>query len=349
MMESMLNEWGGETLVIHRDEPTASWIVIAMHSSHLGPATGGTRMKSYPDLQAAIADACNLSAGMTYKFAVPGFARGGGKAVLAIPEVLTPEDRRDLLLRYGELVKGLNGVFYTGPDVGTSVDDMDTIAETGSPYIFCRSIPAGGAGSPAPYTALGVLTAIQAACDSLFGDGELRGRRVLVQGAGNVGANLLERLLTAGAEVSFSDVDEETIQHFRDKRGLAFISPEEVYRFECDVFSPCALGGILNADTIPQLKCRAVVGGANNQLADSTDAERLQERDILYAPDYVVNVGGAMAVIGIETMGWSPQEAERQVMDSVRGALDRIFEMTSAEGITTDEAASRLADEHLAN
>lgn len=348
MMESLLKDWGGEKFIIQHDKPTDSWILIALHSSHLGPATGGTRMKSYPDLQTAIVDACNLSAGMTFKFAVPGFGRGGGKAVLSVPGSLTPTDRKKLLLRYGNLVQELRGMFYTGPDVGTSEEDMDTIAETGAPYIFCRSLSAGGAGSPGPYTALGVYTAIQVTCESLFGDASLKGRRVLVQGAGSVGSNLIDKMLADDAEVIFSDVNEDTIQRLQNEYGLSYVRPDDIYETECDIFSPCALGGILNENSIPQLKCRAVVGGANNQLEDPGDAQRLQENGILYAPDYVVNVGGAMGVIGIETMGWSTQEAENQVIESVRSSLGRIFEMNAIEGITTDEAAHRMADEHLA-
>jgi leucine dehydrogenase len=346
-MEALLKNWGGEKLLIQYDEATGSWILIAMHSSRLGPATGGTRMKPYSDLQSAIADACNLSAGMTYKFAVPGFPRGGGKAVLSIPQGLTSSDRQGLLLRYGELIKDLNGMFYTGPDVGTSVADMDTIAKTGAPYIFCRSEQTGGAGSPGPYTALGVYTAIQVTCQSLFGSSDLAGRLILVQGVGSVGSNLIDKLLAENAQVLFSDVEEEIIKHFRDERGITYVTPDEVYATDCDIFSPCALGGILNDDTIPMLNCKAVAGGANNQLANPKDAERLRSHHILYAPDYVVNIGGAMGVIGIETMGWSPQEAEQQVVASVRGALDRIFKISNQEGITTEVAALRLANENL--
>lgn len=347
MMESLLQEWDGETVIVRYDRPAGAWIFIAIHSTHLGPATGGTRMKSYPDQEAALGDALRLAAGMTYKFAVPGIRRGGGKAVISIPRDLEPGSRRDLLMRYGKLVRQLGGLFYTGTDVGTSSNDMDIIAETGAPYIFCRTPEAGGAGSSGPITALGVFTGIQTACEHVFGEASLRSRKVLVQGVGSVGGMLIEHLRKAGAEVLFSEVDEISIQRLRNEPGLQFVPVEEIYTTECDVFAPCALGGVLNENTIPRLKCRVVAGAANNQLAQPQDAERLRGRGIIYAPDYVVNVGGAMAIPGIETLGWPQAEAEEKVVKSVRYALQRIFEMAESENITTDDAAHRLAEAHL--
>jgi leucine dehydrogenase len=304
-------------------------------------------MKYYPSQEDALRDALRLAAGMTFKFAVPGLARGGGKAVLSIPQDLTEPSRADLLRRYGALIHQLGGYFNTGPDVGTSSADMDIIAETGSPYVFARSPAAGGAGSPAPFTAAGVFTGIQIASEHAFRESSLKGRTVLVQGVGNVGGILIEHLRDAEAEVMFSEVNEDLIRRFRDELGLRFIPLEDVFITACDVFAPCALGGVLNADTIPNLKCRVIAGGANNQLATAEDAKRLQAKDILYAPDYVVNVGGALAITEMELSGWSKAEAEEKVIESVRGALHRIFEMGEAEGITTDEAARRIAEEHL--
>jgi leucine dehydrogenase len=345
--ETLLKAWDGEAVIIRHDRPTGTWIYIAVHSSRLGPATGGTRMKNYPSQEEALRDALKLAEGMTYKFAVPGFPRGGGKAVLSIPEDLTDQSRTNLLRRYGALIHQLGGYFYTGPDVGTSSSDMDIIAETGDPYVFARTPAAGGAGSSGPFTAIGVFTGIVVACEQAFGETSLKGRKVLVQGVGSVGGKLIEHLLNEGAEVMFSEVDESQVQHFRDELGLQFIPIEEVYKVASDVFAPCALGGVLNADTVPQLKCRVIAGGANNQLAAPDDAEKLQRRDILYAPDYVVNVGGALAITGMELLGWSNAEAEEKVVESVRGALKRIFEMAEIEGITTDEAARRVAEEQL--
>jgi leucine dehydrogenase len=347
MIESLLREWSGETVIVRYDRPTGAWILIAIHSTRLGPAGGGTRIKSYPDLQAALQDVFRLAEGMTYKFAGPGMPYGGGKAVIALPGDFDPQARPALLRRYGALVHQLGGLFFTGPDVGASPADMDIIAETGAPYVFGRTPASGGAGSSGPATALGVFTGIQVACEHLFGEPSLRGRRVLVQGTGSVGGSLIEYLRAAGAQVLFSEVDEGAIHRFRDELGLQFVPPEAVYTMECDVFAPCALGGVLNANTIPQLKCRAVAGGANNQLADAKDAERLQARNILYAPDYVVNVGGAMFLLGVETQGWTQERAEKEVVESVRRALRQVFELAATEGIPTDAAARQIAGQRL--
>lgn len=347
MIDSKLKTWEGETVIIHFDRPSAATIIIALHSSRLGPATGGTRMKNYPDFESALEDALRLSAGMTYKFAVPGFPRGGGKAVISLPEKFSPQMRTGLLQRYGKLIHKLNGQFYTGPDIGTSPSDMDIIAETGAPYVHSRTPQAGGAGSSGPFTALGVFTGIKAACQHVFGSVTLAGRRVLVQGVGSVGQKLIEYLRSAKAEVLFSDIDEKIIRKYRDEIGLEFVPPEKLFDTECDVFSPCALGNVISKESIERLKCRIVAGGANNQLTETKDAQRLQAKKILYAPDYVVNIGGAMAITGMESMGWSHQEAEKQVVESVRNALGRIFELTETEGITTEAAARRIAEERL--
>jgi leucine dehydrogenase len=304
-------------------------------------------MKSYPDVPAALQDALRLAEGMTYKFAGPGLAYGGGKAVIALPSDFDPQARPALLRRHGALVHHLGGLFYTGPDVGTSSADMDIIAETGAPYVFCRTPAGGGAGSSGPFTALGVFTGIQVACEYLFGEASLKGRRALVQGTGSVGGTLIEYLRAADAEVVFSEVDEGAIRRFRDELGLQFVPAEAATSTECDIFAPCALGGVLNANTIPQLKCRVVAGGANNQLASSEDAASLRARGILYAPDYVINVGGAMAILGLETQGWTQERAEQEVVESVRHTLRKIFEVAATERIPTEVAARQIADERL--
>lgn len=346
-VESLLGAWDGETVIVRHDKATRAWIFIAIHSTRLGPADGGTRMKAYPDLPAALQDALRLSEGMTYKFAVAGIRRGGAKAVIALPPGFDPQERPALLRRYGTLIRQLGGLYHTGPDVGTSSADMDIIAETGAPYVDGCTLAAGGAGDTGPITGLGVFAGIQVVCERLFGDPSLHGRRVLVQGMGQVGGTLVGHLRAAGAEVLFSEINEAAVRRFRDDQGLTFVPGGSAYQTECDIFSPCALGGVLNATTIPQLRCRAVAGGANNQLGTLEDAERLHTRGILYAPDYVINVGGAMGSIGMEAMGWSYERAEREVVEGVRRALRRVFDAAEAEGITPEAAARRLAEERL--
>jgi len=346
-MEALIQQWEGETVIMQYDMPTGAWIFIAVYSTRLGPAAGGTRMKWYPDVNAALEDAMRLAKGMAYKYAVPGMPWGGGKAVIALPDDFDPGLRPGLLRRYGKLVHQLGGLFYTGPDMGTCSADMDVIAETGTPYIFACTPDAGGSGSSGPYTALGVFTGIQAACERVFGEASVRDRRVLVQGTGSVGGPLIEYLRSSGAKVAFSEVDQAAISHYRDDLGLEFVSSEEVYGTECDIFSPCALGGVLNKDTIPELRCRIVAGGANNQLADMEDAERLRARGILYAPDYVVNVGGAMAILGMETLGWDRDRAGKEVPASVKRALRQVFALAAEKDMSTEAAAEHIADERL--
>jgi leucine dehydrogenase len=347
--QSLIEDWDGENVIIRHDRPAGAWILIAIHSTRLGPATGGTRMKSYPAPEAALADAMKLAEGMTYKYAVPGMARGGGKAVICVPPDLDSQRRSGLLRRYGELLHRLGGYFQTGPDVGTSPADMDTIAQTGAPWVFCRTEAAGGAGPSGPLTALGVFTGIQVACEQIFGSPSLAGRRVLVQGLGSVGGTLIEYLREAGARVLWSEVDRRLIERYQGSPGLEFVPPEAVYTTRCDVYSPCALGGVLDRRSIARLACRVVAGGANNQVAGPEDADALRARGILYLPDYVVNVGGAMGITGIEAMGWTRAQAEERVAESVRSALARILELSGAEDISTESAARRIAEQHLSS
>jgi leucine dehydrogenase len=345
--EALLSAWGGERLVVRPDLETGAWVIVAIHSTVLGPAAGGTRMKTYPDLDSAVIDALRLSSGMTLKFAAPGLPFGGGKAVIALPPDFDPVDRPALLRRYGEVISEFGGMFRTGPDVGTTPEDMDVIASTAGPFVFCRTPAAGGAGDPGPYTALGVVASIEAVCERLFGDPSVLGRRVLVQGAGDVGGPVIRRLVAAGADVSFSEISDSLIRQFRDEVGVPFIAADGVLEADCDVLTPCALGGVLNEQSIPLLRCAAVAGSANNQLAEEADGDRIRGRGILYAPDFVASVGGAMAISGIEALGWATDQAEREVADYVPRTLHRIFDVADAEDISTNEAARRLAEEHL--
>ncbi|UCD77521.1 MAG: Glu/Leu/Phe/Val dehydrogenase [Desulfobacterales bacterium] len=347
MMENLIRDWNGETVITRYDRPSGAWIFIAIYSTHLGPAGGGTRMKTYPDAASALRDAQRLAEGMTYKLALSGMNFGGGKAVIAAPEDLAPDSRPDLLRRYGKLIRQLGGLFYTGPDIGTSATDMNLIAEAGAPYVFGRTASAGGAGSSGPATALGVFAGMQVASELIFGARSLKDRRVLVQGAGSVGGALIDYLQSAGAEVIFSDVEEGAVCRFRDGLGLQCVPAEEVYHLDCDIFAPCAGGQVLNAQTISQLKCRVVAGSANNQLAEPEDAQRLKERGILYAPDYVINFGGAMFLVGMETQGWTRKKAEKMLTDGVQDALSQIFELALTRDITTESAARQVAEQRL--
>jgi glutamate dehydrogenase/leucine dehydrogenase len=347
-MEELLRQWDGECVVVRHDPPTQAWILIAVHSTRLGPAIGGTRMRGYPGVSEALEDAQRLASGMTLKLALTELDAGGGKAVLCVPRRLEGAERAGLLRRYGALVHSLGGLFQTGPDVGTSAEDMDTIAETAGPFVHSRPEGSGGAGDSAPYTALGVEAGMRAVCERLDGDGSLAGRRILIQGIGNVGRHLLERLLQAGAEVLVSDVDARALQQAAAAGAVRVVPPDEALAAECELFAPCALGGVLNEQSIARLRCRAVVGSANNQLARPEDAERLQARGILYAPDFLVSFGGALGVLGCETRGWSPQEARERVAGSIRRRLAEVLALAEAEGLGPEAAARRLAERRLA-
>ncbi len=345
-LESLLRAWDGEDIVLHYDPPTGAFMVIAIHSTRRGPACGGTRMKSYPDLASAVQDALRLAGGMTFKFAAANFEMGGGKAVLALPPNFDVRERTGLLKRYGALVHQLGGLYYTGPDVGTNSADMDVIAETGAPYVFARTPQAGGAGDSGPITGLGVYHALRATCDEMDGNSSLAGRRILIQGIGSVGWTLAGLLKEAGADVSFNDVRPEAEEQGRKWR-LRWVPAEELYTTHCDIFAPCALGGILNAQTIPLLDCRAVAGAANNQLATVDDADRLLARSILYAPDYICNLGGAMGITGIEALGWTREQAEARVAAAVTETLREVFALSREQGISTDRAARRIIERRM--
>lgn len=344
--EELLDAWDGETAVIQRDRESGGWIFICLHSSRLGPSGGGTRMKVYESPAEGLQDAMRLSGGMTRKLAVAGLPFGGGKAVLAVPELPDGERRRALLLRYGDLVESLGGAFRTSSDMNTGEADMDVIGER-TKYVFGRSVEAGGSGNPGPATAVGVHHGIRASLARVFGSDELAGRRVVIQGAGAVGSPLADLLADAGASVIVADVDPERAAAVVSRVGGVTLPAEKVYETECDVFAPCAVGGTLSSETVPKLRCRIVAGSANNQLAEPEAAELLQEREILYAPDYVINGGGAIAIIGLEQLGWSRAELDA-ALAQIGETLRRIYERADSQGRSTAVAAEALAEERLA-
>lgn len=346
-LDALMRSWDGEEIILRHDQPTGATIIVAVHSTRLGAAAGGTRVKTYPTVEDAIYDAQRLAEGMTFKFAAAGMARGGGKAVIAVPPGLDVAARDDLLRRYGALIHQLGGLFACGADVGTSARDMDIIAETGAPYVFGRTPERGGSGDPSPATAIGVLSGLKVTCARLFGSDALAGRRIVVQGAGKVGYPLLRLLHDEGAELTCGDMDAAAVERARAELGATVAPPDAVYDVECDIFSPCALGAILNSETIPRLRCRAVVGSANNQLAIPEDVDRLRERDILYAPDFVVNSGGAIYLLGREVLGWSEQKTLDHIATSVRDTLTQVYAMADEQSIATSTAAERVAQQRI--
>jgi leucine dehydrogenase len=343
--EELLDRWDGEQAVIHRDRESGGWIFICMHSTRLGPAAGGTRLKVYDTPADGLRDAMRLSAGMTAKLAVADLGLGGGKAVLAVPSIPAGEERTALLHRYGAIVASLRGGFITSSDVGTGETDMDVIAEM-TEHVFGRSRGRGGAGDPGPFTAVGVFQGIKASLAHVYGSDDLAGRTVLVQGAGSVGGALAELLGHGGATVLVADVDPDRAAAVASAAGGSVVDASAALETECDVYAPCALGATLSADSIPRLRCRIVAGSANNQLARPEDAELLQPAGILYAPDYVINAGGAIAINYLELNDRSQVEVDA-ALARIGDTLKEIYTQAEAKGITTAAAANALAAARL--
>jgi leucine dehydrogenase len=302
-------------------------------------------MKVYGAPAEGLQDAMRLSAAMTRKLAVAGLPFGGGKGVIAVPEIPSGEKRRELFVRYGDLVASLGGVYRTSSDMNTGEADMDVIGER-TDYVFGRSVAAGGSGSPAPPTAIGVFHGMRASLAHVFGSNDLAGRRVVIQGAGGVGSVLAEQVAGAGAAVLVADIDAGRAQLVAERVGGAALPADEVFDTECDVYAPCAVGGTLSVESVPKLRCRIVAGSANNQLAEPEAAELLRERGILYAPDYVINVGGALGIVALEQLGWNESEFGAGLA-KIGDTLRDVYERADAQGISTAAAADLLAEERL--
>jgi leucine dehydrogenase len=323
----LIEGWDGVGVVVRHDQLTGSWIFVALHDDTLGPATGGCRMKVYARPEEGLLDALRLSEGMTYKWAAMDFPFGGGKTVLAIPRPLVGHERVGLFHRFGELLNSLGGRYGTGADLGTTTEDMQTIAEV-SEYVIGVHGRTEGPMDPSPFTALGVFEGIRASLRHRTGEGDVRGRRILVQGVGAVGAALSKRIVGAGGVLLLSDTDERRLSEVATELDAEVVEPENVYGTDCDVYAPCAIGATLNPETIATLRCQVVAGAANNQLASPTDAALLQDRDILYAPDYVINGGGAMAFTLIYQGEDRVAQLERRV-SAIGATLEIIFDEAS--------------------
>lgn len=337
----------GHEQVVHGFDPaTGLRAIVAIHSTALGPALGGTRIRPYETEEEALADALRLSEAMSLKAAAAGLDFGGGKAVVIgdPATVKTPE----LLVAFGHLVDGLCGRYITAEDVGTTVEDMRLIRKA-TPWVTGLPRDEGGSGDPSPLTARGVLAAMRAVAEHLWSTPSLRGRKVALQGIGKVGGALLDLLLGAGVEVVISDLDTGAARRAGAAApGVRVVDPDEILAGPCDILAPCALGGILDDRTIPRLRCSAIVGSANNQLAREDHADALAARGILYAPDFVVNAGGIINIaVELEPGGYVPEEAVRRV-DRIFENMRNVLERAAASGVTPAAAATALARERIA-
>lgn len=335
-----------EQVVFGHHAPTGLRAIVAIHSTARGPAIGGTRFLPYRSEADAVADVCRLARGMTYKHAVAGLDAGGGKAVIiGDPRTLRSEA---LIRAYARFVDGLGGRYLTAEDIGTTQDDMDLIGSE-TPYVTGTREALGGSGDPSPATAWGVRCALEAVAERLGDDG-LAGRHVVVAGVGKVGSALVDHLVAAGARVTIADVSEAAVASVRARHPtVAVVDPARAHAVGADVFSPCALGAVLSARTIPELRCAAVCGSANNQLASATDGQRLVASGVLYAPDYVVNAGGVINIAEERHPSGAPYDRSRawRRVAGIAETLRDVFDRADAEGITPAEAADRSAEERI--
>ena len=334
-----------EELVVSRGERSGSTMAIAIHSTALGPALGGARLWRYETSDQGVEDALRLARGMTFKAAAAGLSLGGGKGVICAPSGGPPlgEARTALLHDFGDLVADLDGRYITAEDVGTAPADMVEIA-TRTAHVTGLPTELGGSGDPSPFTALGVQAAMHAACAASFGTREFGGRTVVIAGLGHVGERLARGLAEAGAQLTVSDIDPAK-RAVAEELGADWVDPAKAAVHECDVFSPCAVGGAIHAGNVEELRCRVVCGAANNQLADERLAERLAEWGILFAPDFIANAGGLINVYR-EVEDLSAERAAEMTL-GIEQTMARIFARASSCGATPLDAARDLAAERL--
>ncbi len=335
----VLAEQGHEQLVFWSEPELGYRGIIAIHDTTLGPALGGTRFWNYASDEEAVVDVLRLAQGMTYKAAIAGVNLGGGKSVIMGDN--RARDREMIFRAHGRAVESLGGRYITAEDVGTSVDDMEFVRMETNSVVGIH----GGSGDPSPVTAYGTYQGIRASAERVYGDPSLEGRHVTVQGLGHVGYHLCGFLSDEGARLTVTDIDEGRIARVRDDFGAQVVAPDDIYSLDADIFSPCALGSVVNDETLKVLKVDIVAGAANNQLAEPRHGQELHARKILYAPDYVINAGGLINVYG-ELNEWGAERSKRKAGE-IFGTLLRIFELADAEGVPTAVAADRVARDRV--
>ena len=342
-----MKRYGHEQLCVYSDPGANLRAFIAIHDTTLGPAVGGVRVWSHRTEDDAVLDVLRLARAMTYKSAAAGLPLGGGKAlIMADPR----KDKSEALFRaFGRFVDTLGGRYITTEDVGSTMQDLEWVAQetehvTGLPEFR------GSSGDPSEVTGFGLYQGMKACAQSVWGTDSLKGQVIAIQGFGKVAGSLTHHLLEEEKDVRLivTDISEDALAHAREHEGITTVAPDEIYDVECDILAPCALGGVLNKDTIPRLKCKVVCGGANNQLLEEQDALRLQQRGILYAPDYIVNAGGVIN-ISCEVDGPYSPEAALEKAARIFDTMQQVIHTAKTQGITTAQAADRLAEKRLAS
>ena len=336
---------GYEKVARCRDEASGLHALIAVHDTSLGPALGGMRMLPYPNEEEALTDVLRLARGMTYKSAVADTGLGGGKSVIiGDPQKIKSEG---LFQAMGRFIHSLEGRYITAEDMNIKIADLE-IVRGETRWVTGLSKESGSSGNPSPYTAYGCVVGMRAALEEVFGSPSFEGRHVVIQGVGAVGGRLAVLLKERGAKVTICDLWDDAVQRLTAEHDFNVVDDADHLDIECDIYAPCARGAGINDETIPQLKCKAIAGCANNQLLEPGHAEVLRGKDILYAPDYVINAGGIINV-SIELLeGGYDEEAAVQKIENIYVNLKRVCELSRTEQIPTNEAAARLAERRIA-
>lgn len=342
-MFEMLEERDHEEVVFFSDKKSGLRAIVAIHNTTLGPALGGCRMYPYVSTEEALVDVLRLSRGMTYKAAVAGLNLGGGKAVI----VGDPKKHKNEILfrAFGRFVQGLGGRYITAEDVGTNVLDMEYVRME-TRFVTGVSKALGGSGDPSPVTALGTYQGIKACAEKVLKTSSLKGVRIVVQGIGHVGYHLVRHLHDEGAKIYVNDVDMDRVKRACGEFGAEYVDAKDLFELDAEIFSPCALGAVINDETLPKLKFKIIAGAANNQLqAEDKHGRQLVERGIVYAPDYVINSGGLINVYN-ELEGYNQEKALAQAKN-VHDIVRRILDLSEKENIPTHVASNRLAEERI--
>ncbi|WP_124727229.1 branched-chain amino acid dehydrogenase [Staphylospora marina] len=331
-----------EQLILCQDQASGLKAIICIHDTTLGPALGGTRMWTYNSEEEAIEDALRLARGMTYKNAAAGLNLGGGKTVI----IGDPrKDKNEAMFRaFGRFIQGLNGRYITAEDVGTTVEDMDII-HMETKYVTGISPAFGSSGNPSPVTAYGVYRGMKAAAKVAWGEDSLKDKTIAVQGVGNVAYNLCRHLHEEGARLIVTDINQDNVRRAVEEFGAEAVEPEKIFDVDCDIFAPCALGGIINDETIERLKAKVIAGAANNQLREERHGDMLEQKGIIYAPDYVINAGGVINVAD-ELQGYNRERALKKV-EGIYDNILKVFEIAKRDGIPSYKAADRMAEERI--
>ena len=341
---SEISHLGHEQVVFCHDQATGLKAIIGIHNTVLGPALGGTRMWNYASEADALTDVLRLSRGMTYKAAITGLNLGGGKAVI-IGDA-KKHKTEPFLRRFGKFVESLNGKYITAEDVNMKTRDMEYIGME-TKHVTGLPESMGGGGDPSPVTAYGTYMGMKATAKKVYGNDSLTGKKIAVQGVGQVGMYLVEHLKKENAEVFISDIDDEKLKHVSDEFGAKVVGQDEIYDLDMDIYAPCALGATLNDDTIERLKCEIVAGAANNQLEDEMKhSNMLIDKNITYAPDFLINAGGLINVYE-EYLGAYNRSRAYNTAEKIYDTCLNILHLSEKEGISSQEAAIRLAEKRI--